>query len=187
MGAAAKRVSKSGYARALNDWYVEDRACVRGLLAAEKFEGVSWDPSCGGGNIPSVMRAHGLECLASDIVDRGFPGAEQIDFLAMSTSRVVDNIVCNPPYGKLIEPWIEKALSLATKKVAVIAPLSFLEGTKRGAGLWVKHPPARVLTSSRRISMPPGGTDVKPKGGKKAYAWFIWHQGHVGPYSGGWI
>lgn len=171
----------SGYDRAIADWYVEPKSCVDALLDVEEFCGQSWDPSCGGGNIPRTMQARGLSCIGSDIVDRGY--GEKACFF--DANRKVDNIISNPPYG-LIEPYIERALTLASRKVALLARLALLEGVKRRE-LLVTTPLARVWVSSRRISMPPGGSAIEAKGGSIAYAWFVWEHGHEGSPTIGWL
>lgn len=88
-----------------------------------------------------------------------------------------------PPYG-VAQAFAERALTLSRHKVAFLLPLTFLEGMKRAEWLSVS-PLARVHVFSWRISMPPGellaAGKVKPQGGKKAFAWFVWEQGWVGP------
>jgi hypothetical protein len=172
----------SGYERAAADYYIEPRWCVEALLGAEKFTGVSWDPSCGSGNIPITLAKTGMTCLGSDIADRGY-GETHLDFF--SAGKEVDNIISNPPYG-LIEKYVHHALTLASQKVALLARLALLEGQKRRS-LFQNTPIARVWVSSRRISMPPGGTNIEPKGGAIAYAWFVWEHGHSGPPTLGWV
>ena len=172
----------SGYARVDADWYQEPRFIVDALLDVERFAGMSWDPSCGGGTIPETMRARGLTCHASDIADRGY-GATGVDFF--NQIDPVDNIVTNPPYG-VIEPYIRHALTLARSKVAILARLALLESTKRQA-LFRETPLARVWVSCRRVSMPPGGSDIKASGGTVAYAWFVWDHSHVGAPVIGWL
>lgn len=172
----------SGYERNAADWYVEPSWVVDALLNVETFPGQSWDPSCGAGNIPQTMQARGLECWGSDIADRGY-GVTGRDFF--ETNERADHIVSNPPYG-VIQPYIDKALTCTTGKVAILARLALLEGGKRRA--WFRTTPlARVWVSSRRVSMPPGGTDVPAKGGAIAYAWFVWEHGHQGPPQVGWL
>ncbi len=173
----------SGYERVEADWYVEPRWLVDALLDVEPFEGVTWDPACGGGTIPRAVADRGIEALATDIADRGF-GVSGVDFL--QSQRQVANIVSNPPYG-IIQPWIERALTMTTHKVAILARLALLEGQARRTTLFAKTPPARVWVSSRRPSMPPGGTDVPARGGTIAYGWFVWDRGHSGPTTLGWL
>lgn len=172
----------SGYDRVANDWYCEDRAVVDALLDVEPLSGMCWDPSCGGGNIPQAIIARGQSCFASDVADRGY-GEPYTDFF--THERHVANIVTNPPYG-VIEPYIRRALAFTTGKVCILARLALLEGMKRQA-LFRETPLARVWVSSRRVSMPPGGTDVKAAGGTVAYAWFVWQRGYAGKPTLDWL
>lgn len=172
--------------RARHDWYQDSPEATEALLRVENFPGWSWDPACGIGTIPNTMRGHGYDCFASDIVDRGYPSAAVIDFLKdepEGTGDDVDHIVSNPPYG-VAQAWAEHALSIASSKVALLLPLTFLEGMRRAQWL-ATSPLARVHVFSWRISMPPGellaSGAVKAEGGKKAFAWFVWEHGHVGP------
>jgi hypothetical protein len=172
----------SGYDRAVRDWYVEPRWCVDALLDKEPLTGNSWDPSCGGGNIPKALCARGLHCWGSDIADTGF-GTSGLDFF--EANEVSDNIISNPPYG-VIEPYIRRALEKTCGKVCILARLALLEGIKRQQ-MFRETPLARVWVSSRRISMPPGGTDIEARNGSIAYSWFVWEHGYTGPAVVGWI
>lgn len=172
----------SGYPRHADDWYQESRECVDLILDKEPLEGVSWDPSCGEGNIPKAIMARGLPCLASDICDRGF-GIPYCDFF--SVNRRVDNVVSNPPYG-VMQKFVEHALMQATQKVIIVAPLNFLESQAR-AEFFGTTPLKKVYVSRKRLSMPPGGTGIKAKGGIKAYGWFVWERGHTGSPELKWV
>jgi hypothetical protein len=152
------------------------------LLDVEALEGHSWDPSCGGGNIPMALRDRGLSCWGSDIADRGF-GTTGLNFF--EAADTADNIITNPPYG-VIEPFIRRALLHTTSKVCVLARLALLEGIKRQE-MFRTTPLARVWVSSRRASMPPGGSNIEAKGGAIAYGWFVWDHKHSGPATVGWV
>ncbi len=173
----------SGYAYAEHGWYVEPAWCVDALLDVEQLEGTSLDPSCGSGNIPMRLRARGLVCAGSDIADRGF-GTTGVDFF--ESPDTADNIISNPPYHRLDEHYVRLALKKTTRKVCVLARLAFLESMKRKP-MFNETPLARVWVSSKRISMPPGGTNIPAKGGSISYAWFVWEHGHIGPATLGWI
>lgn len=168
-------------ARAANDYYQDHPEATEALLSVEVFSGLCWDPACGIGTIPKVLAGSGLVCLRSDIVDRGC-GAVIGDFLEIDP-RSVDNVISNPPFN-LARPFVDHALSMARHKVAMLLPLTFLEGVARAR--WLETTPlARVHVFSWRISMPPGellaAGKVKATGGKKAFAWFVWERGWVGP------
>ena len=172
----------SGYERVANDWYVEPAWVVDALCNVERFDGLCWDPACGSGNIPSTLRKRGIECGASDIADRGV-GFVGLDFFLADIRAT--NIISNPPFG-VIERFITRALERTTGKVAILARLAFLEGQARQS-FFRQTPLARVWVSSKRVSMPPGGSDIPAKGGTIAYAWFVWSKGHVGAPTLGWL
>lgn len=71
----------SGYDRQADEWYQEPRRAVDALLKVEEFEGVIYDPACGGGNIPEACRARRLPFVGSDIPNRGWPHTILGDFL----------------------------------------------------------------------------------------------------------
>lgn len=171
--------------RAANDWYMDQPDATEALLRVERFSGLSWDPACGAGTIPSTFHAAGLICLGTDLVDRGYrrAGFSTMDFLGEHDISRHSNIVSNPPFN-LAQKFAERALSIATHKVAFLLPLTFLEGQARAA--WLETTPlARVHVFAYRVSRPPGelltAGKVKPEGGKKAFAWFVWEQGWAGP------
>jgi hypothetical protein len=141
------------------------------------------------GVIPIAMNAAGLRCFGSDLVDRGYSDGWTSNFLRDEPDgdgRDVDNIVSNPPFN-LAREFIDKALTIAAHKVAMLLPLTFLEGQRKAP--WLRSTPlARVHVFTWRISMPPGellvAGKVKPEGGKKCFAWFVWEHGHAGPWQG---
>lgn len=174
--------------RADNDWYSDPPEATEALLRAETFDGLCWDPACGVGTIPDVLNAAGVTCMGTDLVDRKWrPKNARVygphDFLTEQAPAGVLNYVCNPPY-KRARAFVERALSLNPAKIAMLLPLTFLEGQERTQ--WLETTPlARVHVFSWRISMPPGALlhagAVKPEGGKKAFAWFVFEHGWKGP------
>ena len=177
----------SGYERNENDFYQEPPWATDALLAAERpFLGKVMDPCCGGGNIVlQIMRHKGVAVFGSDIVQRGTLQAYTLPFQASIVQLKPDSIVSNPPYNQAQE-FIDCALEHTTDRVCVLLRLAFLEGQKRRD--WFKNVPlARVWVSSKRMSMPPGGTDVKAKGGAIAYAWFVFEKGYQGAPVIGWL
>jgi hypothetical protein len=174
----------SGYERAADDWYREPRWAIDALLGVETFDGVVWDPACGLGNIPDACRARGYTAVGTDVVQRG--AADMVlDFLG-TVAQAADNIVTNPPFG-ISQQFALKALGLVTGKVCILQHTTWLEGQSRYEALWSKGHLARVWQFSRRVSMPPGGSDVPARGGSKAFAWFVFDPSHKGPFTGGWL
>jgi hypothetical protein len=165
--------------RNAHDFYSEPAWAVEGLLDAQRFSGLTLDPACGRGTIPIAFRERDMDCAAADIVDRSdifYGDFHQGDFLAVNASKAVANIVCNPPFN-LAEPFLRKALDVASHKVAFLLRLSWLEGRARR---WVydQTPLAAVHPFAARVSMPPGDSDVVAKGGAVAFAWFVWDHSH---------
>ncbi|GEN14715.1 hypothetical protein NCH01_11460 [Neoasaia chiangmaiensis] len=89
-----------------------------------------------------------------------------------------DSVVSNPPYH-LAQEVIDCALKYSSDRVCMLLRLGFLESVKR-RGWFQATPLARVWVSSRRMSMPPGGSDVKADGGAIPYAWYVWEHGYSG-------
>lgn len=155
-----------------HDFYPTPPEVTMALLRAEKFQGVIWEPACGDGAISRELEKVGYTVASSDLIDRGFGKVQ--DFFAI-TEATISNVVTNPPYS-LAQPFVETALKFATKKVAMLLQLSFLEGQKRNA--WLQSSPLRTVhVFSNRVSLYKGG-DSRNRGGKVAYAWFVWEQGY---------
>jgi len=179
--------SENRHARSENDWYQEPIWATEALLKAEPFDGLIYDPCCGGGNIVTACRAAGHVGHGSDLVDRANGRFSVFDFLARPPGFAnFDNILMNPPFS-LAEKFIEQALTCATRKVGVLQRLAFLEGKARGKLFSDAWPFARLWVHSRRLSMPPGGQNIRAVGGAVAYAWFIFEHGHHGKPSIGWL
>lgn len=170
--------------REKDDWYPTPPEGTRALLAVESFDGPIWEPACGDGAISKVLEAAGYDVESTDLVDRGY-GDSRIDFL-MEHRGMAPNIVTNPPF-KYIEHFVDKALDLTTGKVAMLARLAFLEGSKRRS-MFETTPLARVWVFSRRLAISRAGEEWRSKqGGMVAFAWFVWEHGHEGPPALGWI
>lgn len=178
--------------RAAGEWYVETRQCVDQLLDRVPFPGMTLDPACGMGTTVLAMRARGYVVLASDLVDRGCPNSHHgLDFLAGAPILPsVDNIVCNPPFGRGITAmaFIERALQIATAKVAMILPLPYLASVRRNP-FYQQAPLQQILVCSERPSMPPGellvAGQIEAKGGTEDYMWLVFERGwRSGPQTG---
>ena len=172
----------SGYKAAADEWYTETPGCVDLLLDAEPLEGLTWDTACGGGNIPNRLAARGMQNIGTDIADRARRKYAQVDFLKITALECppADNILSNPPFSLAVE-FVNRALWLVPGKIIVLQRLAWLEGKARGK-FFVEAGLSHVWVHSSRQSMPPGGSDIVPKGGAVAFAWYVFRRpGHVGP------
>jgi hypothetical protein len=182
----------SGEVRQEYDWYVDPEWCTELLLCVEDFAGLTVDPACGQGNIIKVCRAHGIDAVGSDIVDRGFE-APVCDFLSdispYSGDEKVFNIICNPPYDRA-EEFIYEASMLAHDKIAMLVQEKFVYSQKRYE-LFTQTPLARLWFFSTRPSMPPGELlargEIEAKGGSVNYLWMVWQHGYDGMPTCGWL
>lgn len=140
-----------------------------GLLENETFKGGIWECACGDGAMASVLREAGYSVVVSDLQDRGH-GEAGVDFLL--THRIVRNIVTNPPFSQA-QAFAEQAIRVAHDKVAMLLPLSFLEGANRARSIFKHTPPTRVWIFSERLSFYPPGVEVRGNGGRP-FAWYVW-------------
>lgn len=170
--------------RERDDFYPTPAAGTRALLSVERFDGCIWECACGDGAISKELEAAGYTVISTDLIDRGY-GAGGVDFL-LDFQTAAPNIITNPPF-KHAEEFVRHALARATRKVAMLCRLAWLEGIERKA-LFERTPLARIWVFSRRLAMLRGGAAMQQGGGGMiAFAWYVWEHGHSGPPSIGWI
>jgi len=150
------------------DWYRTPTHATEQLLEHESFQGLVWECACGDGIMSEVLVSKEMSVYSSDLVDRGY--GDTLDFL--ESSKSVANVITNPPY-RLAEQFILHALEVATSKVAMLLPLTFLAGQYRYQKIWKSSPFSVVYVFSARLSMCRGDIENK-RGGKVDYAWFVW-------------
>jgi hypothetical protein len=169
--------------RQKEDFYPTPPEATYSLLDREKFIGNIWECACGDGAISKILKEKKYNVYSSDLFDRGY-GDTGIDFL--KTYKKTDNIITNPPF-KLGTEFVYQACHLASKKVAMLCRINFLEGVARGK-MFRNTPLKNVYVFSRRI------TFINPDSGKKshgggmlAFAWFIWEKGYDNKPTIDWI
>lgn len=158
--------------REKDDFYATPFEATESLLKVESFEGKIYEPCCGQGHISKVLIKHGYDVESTDLVDRGY-GQSHIDFLMERTVR--DNIITNPPYGKLLIQFLNHTQLIADKKICLLLKLQALEGVARGE-FYKTYPPVRVHVFSKRVSLMKNGDSYD--GGMMALAWFVWEKGN---------
>jgi len=156
--------------RQKDDFYATPPEATQQLLDVEKFKGKIYEPCCGQGHISKVLIKNGYDVESSDLVNRGY-GKSNIDFLMEYQTR--DNIITNPPYGRLLMQFVRQTQKIADKKIAMLLKLTFLEGQERKE-FFKEYPPTRVHVFSKRLSLMKNGESYD--GGMMALAWFVWEK-----------
>lgn len=172
--------------REINDYYATDPRAMEELLKYESFNHDIWEPACGEGNLPEVLKKHGFNVLSTDLIDRGYPD-EILDFL--KNDRKFDgDIITNPPFKYTIE-FIKKSLEAIPdgNKVAMFLKINYLSGKQRYREIYSKFPPYRVYVFSSRIACSKNNTPEGFKGGAMDYVWMIWEKGKYSPTELKWI
>ena len=170
--------------RAEQDYYATDPKALEMLLEMEQFSKYVWECACGGGHLCNVLKEHGYNVKATDIVDRGCEGVEIKDFLTVTKDEIEADhprdIITNPPY-MMGKEFVEHALALSQDgtKIAMFLKLQFLEGKSRRE-LFNTYPPKKVYVSTSRLVCAKNGKFDETKGSAVAYAWFIWEKGYEG-------
>ncbi|WP_254513904.1 hypothetical protein [Anatilimnocola floriformis] len=162
--------------RTPNDAYYTPPHAIASLLAREAFHGITWECAQGDGRIVAALKDAGCEAFGTDI-EKGE------NFL--TTERTAANIVTNPPW-KLKTEFIEKALSIAADKVAMLLPLSGLTSIERIEHFHNAEFPLKcIYVFPRAVQFDENRTD---NGNGMLYcAWFVWDRNHVGKPTIEWV
>src|SRR6516165_832174 len=167
-----------------NDLYETPPCATLALLRAEKLPKRIWEPACGRGAIVSVLRAHGHEVVASDLIDYGVPvtapGYFGVDFLLERRApEGTQAIVTNPPFSRA-EEFVEHALELCPR-VIMLLRLAFLESERRSRILDTGTLARVHIFRNRLPMMHRDGWEGPKASSAMAFAWFVWDRGHNGP------
>lgn len=157
------------------DFYPTPPYATECLMRRERFSGYIWECACGDGSMSNILERYN-DVHSTDLIDRGY-GA-RFDFLG-ETTGLTENIVTNPPY-KYAEEFIDRALKSASRKVAMLLRISFLESQGRYK-LFTETPLKCVYIFSKRLKIYKNG--VIGNSGMVGYAWYVWEKGYKGkPY-----
>lgn len=150
-----------------------------------------WECAVGAGHLADVLKKRGYNVHGSDLIDRGYPNTEILDFMR-ATERPFNSlcIITNPPY-KMAEKFVAKALSLLKdgEQLVFILKVQFLEGQSR-YDLYQANPPKYVYVHSTRQACAMNGEfikDGKEIGSAVCYCWYIWEKGYKGDTIVRWI
>lgn len=161
------------------DFYPTPPDAIIDLLRRENFEGSLFEPACGDGAISKELKKYypNSQVYSTDLIDRGYGDQTGIDFLKYNGEKF-DNIVTNPPYGILTD-FINKALDVARKKVAMLVRIQSLEGVSRFKSLYSKKMLETIYVFSRRVSMYANGIK-NGASGVASYVWLIFNKDYNG-------
>ena len=164
--------------REKHDFYATDPSAIDDLLKVETFSKNIWECAVGQGHLAERLKQHGYTVECTDLVDRGYPNTEIVDFLKEKYSFDGD-IITNPPY-KYCTEFILNALDSITDghKVAMFLKIQTLEGQKRYDEIYSKYPPKTVYVYSKRKNCAKNGDFEKYPSSAVCYAWFIWVKGN---------
>ena len=142
------------------------------LYELEDLPFMIWEPAVGRGAIADFLVSRGHRVVASDIRDYGYPGTTIADFLeCREVPDGVDAIVTNPPYGRLLNRFISKAIELVPRtyflmRIAGIASIGRME--------FVNDHLESVYVFSRRLPMMHrDGWEGKRATSAMDHAWFV--------------
>jgi hypothetical protein len=145
----------------------------------------AWEPACGIGSMAEPLREYFGQTHASDVHDYSadYPGQDRVcDFLWPDSAspalraNPADWVITNPPF-RLGQQFIERALSLNPRGVAMLVRTAFLESADRFA-LYRRNPPAVVAQFVERVPMVKGRLDRKASTAT-SYCWIVWRRGEA--------
>jgi hypothetical protein len=135
-----------------------------------------WEPACGEGHMAHGLADYFENVACSDIHNYGRGWVE--DFLApdgedgLGGRKPVDWIVTNPPFIHG-EAFVRQGLKRASRGVAMLLRLVFLEGAGRHAFHYGETPLSVCAPFAERVPMVKGRWDPNASSAT-AYAWFVW-------------
>lgn len=133
------------------------------------------EPACGRGHMSQALGEYFGTVTSSDIHNYGFSGARLADFMKPRyTASSFDWVITNPPF-RLAEDFVNRAMPIARKGVAMLVRTVFLESVGRYERIFSVSPPAVVAQFSERVPMVKGRVDKKASTAT-GYAWVVWTQ-----------
>jgi hypothetical protein len=151
------------------DRYDTPAWATRALMDRAVFYGKIHEPAAGAGLMVDEL-AKSYMVTAADIEPRRAE-FEQIGFL--NETRLVQNIVTNPPYGIATE-FLQKAIEITERSVAMLVGINFLSSAKRGRLYRSGGAPSDILIFERRILfIQADGSPIKSQA--HISCWMIWN------------
>ncbi len=167
--------------REAHDFYpTGEPDAIRALLAADgeviRACGTVWEPACGDGALVREIRAAGLPCCASDLIDRGCPDSWQADYFTCLRSRG-RAIITNPPYNLINARdghgrWLRHTLAMpGWDYLALLLSWDWPAARANGLGdLLSANPFSYAYLCRWKIDFTGGGSPPQRN------AWFVWRR-----------
>lgn len=150
------------------------RALIEHVIGRDRVRGLAClEPACGRGYMARTLAEYFGQVDAADAYHYGF--APVRDFLTYPyEAKSHDWVITNPPF-RLAEEFVERALVVARKGVAILARTVFLESVGRYESIFSVTPPTKFAQFSERVPMVKGRVDPKASTAT-GYAWFVWEK-----------
>lgn len=164
---------------------------IRALLARDgdviRALGGVWEPACGDGAMVREIRAAGLPCYASDIVDRGCPDSSVSDFY-LHPDSCARAIITNPPYCEINARdghgrWLRHTLDMpGWDYLALLLSWDWPAARQNGLGALLDERPFSYCYLLRwKLDFTGQGSPPQRN------AWFVWRRRWQGPTEFRWL
>ncbi|WP_078708244.1 SAM-dependent methyltransferase [Consotaella salsifontis] len=161
------------------------RALLEHVIGKEKVRGLSClEPACGRGYMSLPLFEYFRQVESSDALPYGFGSVR--DFLEYPFAALShDWVITNPPF-RLAEEFVDRALVVARRGVAILARTVFLESVGRYENIFRLRPPSKFAQFTERVAMVKGRVDPKASTAT-GYAWFVWEKDELAQPSLMWV
>ncbi|WP_438751471.1 SAM-dependent methyltransferase [Pararhizobium sp. O133] len=156
------------------------RALIEKVIGPENVSGLTClEPAAGRGYMARALAEYFKTVHSADAYPYGFcPIRDFLTFPYEALSH--DWVITNPPF-RLAEEFVETALTVARKGVAILARTVFLESVGRYENIFIKRPPSVFAQFAERVPMVKGRVDAKASTAT-GYAWFVWENEKQGEH-----
>lgn len=150
------------------------RALIEKVIGIEKVRSMTClEPAAGRGYMARPLVEYFASVDAADAFPYGFaPIRDFVTFPYQALSH--DWVITNPPF-RLAEEFVNRALFVARRGVAILARTVFLESVGRYESIFSTRPPTVFAQFSERVPMVKGRVDAKASTAT-GYAWFVWEK-----------
>lgn len=179
---APVRLRARSEVRRAQDFYPTGQPeAVRGLLARDwdsiRDCGSVWEPACGDGAMVREIRAAGIPCIASDLIDRGCEDSAVADFYGYDRSQA-RAIITNPPYCEINARdghgrWLRHTLDMPDwDYLALLLSADWPFARKNGLGaMLTESPPSYFYAMRWKLDFTGEGSPPQRN------CWFVWRRG----------